>query len=186
MTLLFEIVRLLTAAVGLGVVYIAAFTYEGTDRRIQNWLEDLWLRLAYDSGTPVGVAKRLVRVVLSLMEKIIDRLFGPRQVSIRTLSVALCYAYGALLLSAAPLYLYAGLAELEPPKVMEGWGQPLIIVAAVAFAMGTLPAVHASLRWVTYLTVFCILASLALSAAYINIKPDTIRNSAEAIRKPSR
>jgi hypothetical protein len=163
MSLLFEIIRLLTVAVGLGVVYVAAFTYEGTDRLIQNWLEDLWLRLAYDSGTPVGIARRLVRVVLSLTEKILDRLFGPRQVSIRTLSVALCYAYGALLLTDIPLRLYVSLAELELPKVLEGWGQPHIILAAAAFAMGTLPAVHASLRWVTYLTVFCILASLALS-----------------------
>jgi hypothetical protein len=57
--------------------------------------------------------------------------------------------------------LYAGLSELEFPKVLEG--QPYAIVAAVAFTLGTLPAVHASLRWVTYLTAVCILALLAVS-----------------------
>ena len=75
--------------------------------------------------------------------------------------MSLCYAYGGLLLTPVPLYLYARLSELEFPKMLEG--QPYFIVAAVAFTMGTLPAVHASLRWVTYLTAFCILALLALS-----------------------
>jgi hypothetical protein len=161
MTLLFEAIRLLAIVGGLAVAYVAAFTYEDTDKRIRNWLEDVWLRLAFDAGTPVGVARRIVRVVLNLLEKISDRLFGPSYVSIRTLSVALCYAFGALLLSYAMVHFYARLAELDPPKMMAGWRQPLII-AAVAFAMGTLPAVHASLRWVTYLAVFWMLASFVV------------------------
>ncbi len=163
MALLYEILRWLTAAVGVLVVYLAAFTYEGTDRLIKNRLEDLWLRLAYYPATPFGVARRLVLVVLALMDKIFDRLFGPNRLSIRTLSIALCYAYSGLLLSSVPLSLYVRLAAVELPTMIREWGRPHLIIAAVAFVMGTLPALHASLRWATYFTVFCILSSLGLS-----------------------
>ena len=163
MALLYEILRWLTAAVGVLVVYLAAFTYEGTDRLIKNRLEDLWLRLASCPATPFGVARRLVRVVLALMDKILDRLFGPNRLSIRTLSIALCYAYSGLLLSSVPLSLYVRLAAVELPTMIREWGRPHLIIAAVAFVMGTLPALHASLRWATYFTVFCILSSLGLS-----------------------
>jgi hypothetical protein len=163
MALLYEILRWLAVAVGAVVVYLAAFTYESTDSLIKNWLEDLWLRLSYFPATPVGVARRLVRVVLVLMDKMFNRLFGPSRLSIRTLAIALCYAYGGLLLTSVPLFLYARLAEIELPAMIRAWGRPHMIIAAVAFAMGTLPAVHASLRWATYLTAFCILTSLGLS-----------------------
>jgi hypothetical protein len=97
------------------------------------------------------------------MDKMFDRLFGPSRLSIRTLSIALCYAYGGLLLTFVPLSLYAWLAQIELPTTLGEWGRPHMIIGTVAFIMGTLPAVHASLRWATYLTVFCILASLGLS-----------------------
>jgi hypothetical protein len=163
MALFYEILRWLTAAVGVVVVYLAAFTYESTDSFIKNWLEDLWLRLSYYPATPVGVARRLVRVVLALMDKMFDRLFGPSRLSIRTLSIALCYAYGGLLLTFVPVSLYTWLAQVEFPTILREWGRPHMIIATVAFVMGTLPAVHASLRWATYLTVFCILASFGLT-----------------------
>ncbi len=113
MPLLLKILRSLAGVLGLCLVYLAAFTYESTDKRIQNWLEDLWLRFAYDPRTPAGVAKGLARVVLNLMNEILDRVFGPIQLSIRVLSVAFCYAYGAVLLSFVPLSLFARLARID-------------------------------------------------------------------------
>jgi hypothetical protein len=167
MPLLLNILRLLVGVFGFCLVYLAVFTYEGTDRRIQNWMEDLWLRFAYDARTPTGVAKGLARVVLSLMNKILDRVFGAIQLSIRTLSVALCYAYGALLLSFIPLSLFARLARIDFDPFLKNLpltagGRAQMIVAAVVFLIGTIPAVHPSLRWVTYLAAFWILASCAL------------------------
>jgi hypothetical protein len=54
-------------ALGLGVffVYIAAFTYETTDKRIQSRLEDFWVRLADFRHTPAGLIRRLARAVLA-------------------------------------------------------------------------------------------------------------------------
>jgi hypothetical protein len=185
MALLFWVLRLLIAAVGLGVVYVAAFTYETTDKRIQNWLEDLWLRLSYDPRTPAGVARGVVRVVLNLMDKVFDRLCGQSQVSIRTLSVALCYAYGALLLTAVPLSVYARLADLELPGILRAWGPAHMFIASVAFVVGTLPALHASLRWVTYLAAFCILASLALSVWVLTTsRPEATAVLGSAMKDP--
>ena len=122
--------------------------------------------VVYYPATPVGVVRRLVRVVLVLMDKMFDRLFGPSRLSIRTLSIALCYAYGGLLLTFVPVSLDTWLAQVEFPTILREWGRPHMIIATVAFVMGTLPAVHASLRWATYLTGFCILASFGLTVWY--------------------
>ena len=86
MPLVFSTLRVLTFALGLFFVYLAAFTYETTDTRVRNTLEDLWLKLEFGPRTPAGVAKRLVRVVLSLMDAIFDRVFGAGGLSIRTLA----------------------------------------------------------------------------------------------------
>jgi hypothetical protein len=163
MSLLLPIVRPLTITVGALFIYLAAFTYETTDKRIKNTLEDLWLRLAYTRGTPAGLAKRLARVVLSLMDGIFDRVFGGSQLSIQTLSVSLCYTYSALTLCFIPIFLLATLGEIDIGPALKALPAPghLTIFAAAALAIGTLPALRASLRWVTYAAAAWILLSLA-------------------------
>lgn len=66
MLLLFRILRLPTGALGLCLFYVAAFTYESTDKQIQNLLKDSWLKLAYEPRTVAAVANRLARIVLTL------------------------------------------------------------------------------------------------------------------------
>jgi hypothetical protein len=186
MAYLFDLLRLLAGAVGISLVYVAAFTYESTDKGIQNWLEEMWLQLADDRRTLGGVVRGLARVVLNLMDALFDRVFGPSQVSIRTLSVALCYAYGALLLTFVPVSLYSRLAQVDVPAVVREWGRPHLILATVAFVIGTLPAVRASLRWMTYLASFCILSSLALSAWVLTIdRPEAKAAIGSAIEDPA-
>jgi len=53
MPLVFSTLRVLTFALGLVFVYLAAFTYETTDARVRNTLEDLWLKLEFGPRTPV-------------------------------------------------------------------------------------------------------------------------------------
>jgi hypothetical protein len=186
MSFLFDLLRLLAGALGGSLVYVAAFTYESTDKSIQNWLEEMWLRLADDRRTLGGVVRGLARVVLNLMDTLFDQVFGASQVSIRTLSVALCYAYGALLLTFVPLSLYATLAQVDLPDVVREWGRLHLILATVAFVIGTLPAVRASLRWVTYLASFCILTSLALSAWVLTTdRPEVKAAIGSAIEDPA-
>ena len=164
MPLVFSTLRVLTFALGLFFVYLAAFTYETTDARVRNTLEDLWLKLEYGPRTPAGVAKRLVRVVLSLMDAIFDRVFGAGVLSIRTLAVAACYAYGAMAVSWIPVLSFLALVadvNVDPfldrlPLTAQGY----LIVGIAVVVVGTLPAVHTSLRWVTYLTATLILTAL--------------------------
>jgi hypothetical protein len=148
---------------GLLFVYLAAFTYETTDARIRNTLEDLWLKLEYGPRTPAGIAQRLARVVLSLMDGIFDRVFGGSLLSIRTLAVASCYAYGAIALSWSVVSFLAFVAEVSVDEVIANsplTARGIMIVGIAAILIGTLPAIRAWLRWVTYFATVVIVAGL--------------------------
>jgi hypothetical protein len=142
------VLRVLALGLGVFFIYIAAFTYETTDKRIQSRLEDFWVRLADFPRTPAGLIRRLARAVLTLMDGIFDRLFGARQLSIRTVSVAAWFVLGAVILSLIPTWSFLGLlAGKDIARDIERW--PVLL--GVAFVgIGTLPFVRPSLAWMTY------------------------------------
>src|SRR5262252_6978101 len=105
MPLLLIILRSLAGLLGACLAYLAAFTYETTDKHVNNWLEDLWLRFAYDARTPAAIAARLARVTLTVLNKVLDRIFGISRLSVRAIAVSLCYSYAALLLCLPSMYL---------------------------------------------------------------------------------
>ena len=163
MSFAFSILQALTVALGLLFVYLAAFTYETTDAVIRNRLEDLWLKLEYGPRTPSGIAERLVRAVLGLMDSIFERVFGANPWSIRTLSVAVCYAYGAIALSWPVLSFLAFVAEVNIDPVLEKTPltpRAFVIVGLTAISVGSLPAVRSWLRWVTHFAAAVIAAGL--------------------------
>jgi hypothetical protein len=151
------IVQVLLFALGLFFIYVAAFTYETTDKRIQNTLEDLWLRLSDVSHSPAGLATRLARVVLTLMDRIFERVFGARRVSIRSVSAAACYTYGVQIVSILPMWSFLGLLAGE--DLTRGIARGPAVIGLAYLAVGTLPAVHASLSWITYAAAFLAIPS---------------------------
>jgi hypothetical protein len=188
--MLLILLRVLALAVGLLLVYVAAFTYESTDRRIHSRLEDLWLTLAYGPHAPAGLTQRLVRVVLRLLDGMFSRVFGPGRVTLRTLSAAACIAYGTLAAFAMPLLMFLALVADVPmdpflnslPLTPAGY----VMVGIAACAIGTLPAVHASLRWVTYAAAAAIAATIplglwAIAAGQVLKSWDTVERTIGAI-----
>jgi hypothetical protein len=169
------IVRLVAFAVGLLLLYLAWFTYETTDKRIQNKLEDLWLALAFEKRTPVGIAKRLFRTVVSLMDRMFDRLFGADHVSLRTICIATCFAYAGVVFSVGPLYLFAALADIDPEPIAKTFFLPIRGLTAVglgALVIGALPAAHRSLRWLTYGAALVLLVSISVLAWVMAVRSE--------------
>jgi hypothetical protein len=142
------VLRVLALGLGLFFIYVAAFTYETTDKRIQSRLEDLWVRLADFPHTPAGLIRRLVWAVFTLMDRIFDRVFGTSQLSIQTLSVAACFTIGAQIVSLIPTWSFLGLlAGLNLDRHINRWP---VLIGIVWGAAGVLPSVSASLVRVTY------------------------------------
>lgn len=161
------IARMLIGAIGLIFLYLAAFTYESTDHRIESKLEDLWLALSYLGPSPAGLANRFFLAALTVMNWVADRAFGARLWSTRALAVALCCAFGALVLSPIALSLFAPLAGVDFRQLYSRAPIPvpaLLPTGAAAFAVAMLPAVQARLRWVTYVVAGWMLATLAATA----------------------
>ncbi|HEX2445125.1 MAG TPA: hypothetical protein VHJ77_14365, partial [Vicinamibacterales bacterium] len=137
------VLRVLALGLGLFFIYVAAFTYETTDKRIQSRLEDLWVRLADFPHTPAGLIRRLVWAVFTLMDRIFDRVFGTSQLSIQTLSVAACFTIGAQIVSLIPTWSFLGLlAGLNLDRHINRWP---VLIGIVWGAAGVLPSVSASL-----------------------------------------
>lgn len=173
--------------VGFLFVYAAAFTYESTDKRIQNTLEEAWLALAFKAHTPVAFVHRLLEISIDLTARLFDLAFGASLLSIRTTAVALCYAYGAANLSGLMLPMLSALADLDPEQVQELLPTTgPIAIAMVCFGLGTISVVHIALRWVTYAGAGIIIAIPVLAGwAAGNLTPELIARypSSEDLRE---
>jgi hypothetical protein len=77
------IARLAIYAVALLCLYVAAFLTEDEENRLQNKLEEWWLRL--DAGRSLDMSRStgFLRKVASTTSKGFDLMFGPRAFSLR-------------------------------------------------------------------------------------------------------
>jgi hypothetical protein len=167
--------RVAAVALGILLVYLATFLYETTENRIQNRLEDFWLSLEYDKRTPISIARRLTRAVILVADRLFERLFDGRELSATSICVAWCFAVAGMVFSFFPLFLFAWLADVDPAGISKALVlslQVLTIAGLIAFAIGLLPAVHRSLRWITYGAVAAQVVSLGLLLWLIRARPE--------------
>lgn len=142
------ILQILAFSAGLLFIYAAAFTYETEENGLQSFLEDWWLRLA-EENTSVSRATHFFRAVTTLTTHVFDRMLGAPLFSAQMVSVSICYAYAAANLSAF-LLLSFFLPEFPATQITLWLGLLFMVV-------GLLPAIHPSLRWLTYIVTCCLL-----------------------------
>ena len=85
-----------TAGTLLGVLslYVAFFLYENEEGRLQNTLEELWIRVADRSDGGSIAISRLAGEVSRLTSRALDRIFGQQYLSRRAIGVSfLKYSY---------------------------------------------------------------------------------------------
>ncbi|HEY6249638.1 MAG TPA: hypothetical protein VI685_06730, partial [Candidatus Angelobacter sp.] len=94
------------------LVYIALFMYEDEKGRLQNRLEELWIRI--DDRQRAAAARHIafLKAVLGLLSRGFDSLFGTKIFSLRSIAVTFCFSQASLL-----LLLPYDLLDFEYPKV---------------------------------------------------------------------
>ncbi len=87
-----SITTVLAGFLGAAFLYAAVFLYEDEERKIQNKLEEYWLKVDDSRIRYSSAAGRFIRSVASLTTRLLNRLFGPRFVSFQALFMSACLA----------------------------------------------------------------------------------------------
>jgi hypothetical protein len=117
--------KVLSFGVGLSLVYLGAFIYEGEQKNLQNRLEDLWLKV--DDLNAAGLKKRaaFMVVVAQMTTSCFDAVFGPSLISLVCFGASMAYAlaYACLLFA---VLRFAGVSHVVGPApsvaLQAAWG----------------------------------------------------------------
>lgn len=113
---------------GFLFLYVAFFLYEDEEGRLQNALENAWLRIA-DRSDPASLRVQVLLTETSRFSSLaLDRVFGHRLLSRQSIGVSFCYVAGSM--ASYPYLLYGG--RMSP--------LPLWVFPLCFFAIGSLPA----------------------------------------------
>src|SRR5512146_2863543 len=109
MSLLAGVSRALAFPIGLSFVYISLFFTKGDDGRLQNWLVDLWVKVEISSTARGAQAVTFFNEVAALLNRVLDRLFGLRLLSLQ-------FVLTSATLSFSSLYFLLGAANRRALK----------------------------------------------------------------------
>ena len=96
MNYLTTLVRALEFALGTALICVGLFLSEDEEGRVQNQLENLWIKV--DDRSKVGATQQFIRGCAQLYARALDRLFGRRLLSIQACGISLCLAEMSLLI----------------------------------------------------------------------------------------
>lgn len=137
--------RVLAGIVGATAIYAALFLYEDEQGKIENRLEEWWIRLDDQRNAAVSRHTAFVREVARLAGQGFDRLFGQKLFSLRAFSVS-----SALTVSMLFAFVMAG-TEIWGKRLSVGeksfmlWGPAA--GAALSLACALSPALRRSTFW---------------------------------------
>jgi len=126
-------IQILGILAGSLCLYIAFFLYEDEESRVQNALENFWIRVNDRSDRASTFIRHLVTEAAGLSSRAFDAIFGPTLFSMRAVGVSFSYA-----LASMSVYLIAATGRANVPAL---WVMPLIFAA-----LGSLPALTGSRR----------------------------------------
>lgn len=89
-------IQILGILAGSLCLYIAFFLYEDEESRVQNALENLWIRVNDRSDRASAFMRHLVAEAAGLSSRAFDAVFGPTLFSIRAVGVSFSYALASM------------------------------------------------------------------------------------------
>jgi hypothetical protein len=95
------LLRTVAAALGVVLIYGSAFLYEDSERRLQNRLEDLWIKLHSVSTTAVSRHRAFVIAATQFVDGWLNRLYGERFLSKRASAMSYLLQFLAFQLAVA-------------------------------------------------------------------------------------
>lgn len=134
--------RAVAAILGGIAVYLASLTYEDEEERFQNKLEDWWLMLDEKRSVSLSWAVSSTRAIAELTGNWLDRLFGKRLLSPRSVVVSVILSGASLFLTASVLLAFPIASVQKIPNTPTAFSAFALFFHLSAFAM--LPALSDS------------------------------------------
>jgi hypothetical protein len=145
------------------MLYSGLFLYEDQERRLQNTLEDLWVRVTDRQRAAVSRHVSFMTEVARLEASGFDRVFGKKLLSLRALSTSICFSvvsYDLLMIIFDPdltqplywqtgcIYLVLGILQITFPKLAESrlWNSLLIISTIIILVTLTVGSISSEIR----------------------------------------
>jgi hypothetical protein len=82
--------KLTSIVIGI-LVFYASLSYETEDGKIQNLLEEWWIKVDDYKKQAISKHTAFIKALASLVTNIFDRVFGTRIYSVESLGVSICY-----------------------------------------------------------------------------------------------
>lgn len=134
--------RALAAILGGLAVCLASLTYEDEEGRLQNKLEDWWIRLDDRRTASMSWAASFIQAIARLTGNSLDRLFGARLFSPRAVVVSVILSGASLFLTASIVLAFPIASAPTIPNTSTAFSTFVLFLHLSAFAM--LPALSES------------------------------------------
>lgn len=107
MSVVILILKSLCVVAGAFLIIARLFIFERTQGAIQSKIEDLWVRI--DDYEQLALFKHtgFMQTVARLLTKALDRLFGVRLISLRSLTISICYGFATFFIAVLILLRYS-------------------------------------------------------------------------------
>lgn len=123
------VLKLLSLGFGLFLIISRIFLFEKTQGLIQSRIENLWIRVDDYQSTALTKHLAFMKVVSATASSLLDRLFGPKLLSLQSMTVSVCYAVLTALLILIALIRYG-----------QGyWYKEFLQISFLYWTLGTLP-----------------------------------------------
>lgn len=86
---------------GLLLIYCAVFLHEDEEGRIQNLIEEWWIKVDDNRKQAISRSASFIKVAAGIADRSLSRLFGQRLFSARVVCVSICYSIASWLFSIA-------------------------------------------------------------------------------------
>jgi hypothetical protein len=153
--------RFIAGAAGVLFLYAALFLYEDEQGRLQNKLEEWWVKISDRQSIAVSRYAAFMQEIATLATSALDRLLGEKVVSFRTIQVSIVFSAGSYC-----LFLFGdGLIKEHEPNLI------FLIAGGIFFTLGSLtPTIRKPVRFVLslFLLAFILLLGIGLAATLGN------------------
>ncbi len=159
--MLVTVLRILAAFVGSLALYIRLFMYEDEEGKWQNRIDNLWIAIHDKERTTGSKTSTFFNRVSVAVNRLFDRIFGPRLFSLRAVGASTCYSFAGLCFSgfiafAILLWINDPLNDPLPEELVKLGPllESIIFVGGCIFlALALLPSYFTS-RWFVRLSLF--------------------------------
>lgn len=135
---LIYVLKIIAIAIGLIFIYLGLFLYEDEQGKIQNTLEESWIKIDRHQHSALAKHLTFMGVVTRIMSVALNRVFGEKLLSIKSIGVSACYSNASVYICSRLLAWYQSDYSMlfRPTWMYISW---IILKILVFIALGLVP-----------------------------------------------